>query len=215
MEDLKITEKILLRSACFKKNCLRNSIPVVLIVSYIVYGDWIFSLAITLLIFAYFYISYKYYIKYAGENHDALLKLLEKSGRKELEIPDESKAFHLFKKANTCNLPTTPAPAINIKEFEISIVFLGKDHLTLYTKCPKSHIYKAEKGAKPKKGKAKIKSACAENREYYYSNFMGAYYDTTEKVVNIARKSGDPLIIGAEKGPGTKIVNEIRKILRS
>ncbi len=215
MKELKLIEQILLYSACFRKKYLQNIIPIALIVSYIAYGDWIFSIAIGFLIFAYFQISYKFYIKYATHNKDELLKALEKSGRKELEIPDESQAFHLFKKSATCDLPTAPAPAINIKEFEISIVFLGKEHLTLYTKCPKIYIYKLERGAKPKKGKAKPKSACAENREYYYSNFMGAYYDTTEKVVHIARKSGDPLKIGAEKGPGTKMVNEIRKILRA
>ncbi len=204
-------EKLVLSSACFRKKLRSALLPILFIISFILFRDILFSVALTILLFIYFHICYKYYTKYALETRDQLLDLLEKNGRKELSIPDSSKAIRLFKKSATCDLPDEPT---NIKEFTLHIIFLGTEHLTIYTKCPKSLLYAVEKKTTPPKDKGKIKDSCGENREYYYYDIMGVHYDASGKKVCITLHNAEKIELTSEKAPAKKAVNAIREMLR-
>ncbi len=194
--------------ACF----LKNIVLIVVVLSfgsYLYHADGSFSIAILLLGLLFLYICYKFYIKSVNSSRDVLLDILEKKGRKELLIEDDAKSFKLFKKVSSCaSLPAEPA---NAKEFSLTIIYVGKKHLTIYKKCPKSHIYKIYKKKASPKAKAKPVQACAENREYYYSQIQGVHFD---KDMIISLISGEPLTIEAAKGPAAKAINKIRSILR-
>jgi len=203
-------EDTVMVSACYIKAIFSALIPVT-IASYLIFADGIFTVTIFLLGVLYLYISYRFYIKNINESRDVLLGKLEKSGRKELDIDKEAEAFRVFNKVSSCQLPAQPA---NAKEFYVCIVFLGKEHLTIYRKCPKSHIFKIEKKKPPGKkfAKAKEVAACGESVEYYYSYIQAANFDG--KNVLIELNSGFTEVIPAAKGPAKKLLIKIRKKLR-
>jgi len=202
-------EDTVMVSACYIKAIFSVLIPVT-IFSYIIFADGLFTLAIFVLSLLYLYLSYRFYIKNINESRDVLLDKLEKSGRKELEIDKDTEAFRVFNKVSSCQLP----PPTNAKEFYVCIVFISKEHLTIYRKCPKSHIFKIEKKKPPNKKLAKKKpvSACGESVEYYYSYIQAANFDGKNVIIEL--NSGFQEIIPAAKGPAKKLLIKVRKKLR-
>ncbi len=194
--------------ACFLKN-VALIIVLLSIGSYLHHADLLFSITILSLGLLFLYICYKFYIKSVNSSRDVLLDILEKKGRKELLIEDDAESFKLFKQTSSCAYLPEGAPTA--KEFSLTIIYVGKKHLTIYKKCPKSHIYKIHKKKASPKAKAKPVQSCGENREYYYSQIQGVHFD---KDLIISLNSGDPLIIETAKGPAVKALNKIRAILR-
>jgi hypothetical protein len=200
-------EDTVMVSACFFRR-IASLIVLSTIVSYLYYADALFSSAILILGFLYLFLSYKFYIKNISASRDVLLDILEKKGRKELQIDDETESIKLFSKVSSCELPAHPA---NAKEFTVSILYLGKEQLTIYSSCPKSHIYKIHKKKAPGTIKAKAVQACAESREYYYSYIQSVHF---KKDIILILNSGEEIPIPAAKGPAKKTVVKIRKFLR-
>jgi hypothetical protein len=203
-------EDTVMVSACYIKAIFSILLPVT-IASYLIFADGIFTISIFFLGVLYLYLSYKFYIKNINESRDILLGKLEKKGRKELEIDKDAEAFRVFNKVSSCQLPAQPA---NAKEFYVCIVYLGKEHLTIYRKCPKSHIFKIEKKKPPGKKFARPKevAACGESVEYYYSYIQAANFDGKNVIIEL--NSGATEVIPAAKGPGKKLVNKVRHKLR-
>ena len=200
-------EDMVMISACFFGRCTAL-ILLGTIASYLYYADILFSSAIFLLGFTYLILSYKFYIKNINASRDILLQLLDKKGRKELQIDKDAESLKLFNKVSSCELPAHPA---NAKEFVVSILYLGKEELTIYSNCPKSHIYKIHKKKDPGALKAKAVEACAESREYYYSYIQSVHF---KKDIVLVLNSGEEIAIPAAKKPAKAAVVKIRKLLR-
>ena len=201
-------EDMVMVSACFFKK-IASLIVVATIGSYLYYADLLFSVSILTLGFLYLFLSYIFYIKNINASRDVLLATLEKKGRKELQIEDSAESIKLFSKVSLCELPEAPA---NAKEFSLSILYLGKEQLTIYTNCPKSHIYKIHKKKEVGKfKKPKPVEACAESREYYYSYIQSVHF---KKDIILILNSGEEIPIPAGKKPAKKAVVQIRKHLR-
>jgi len=141
-------------------------------------------------------------------SRDDLLDMLEKKGRDELQIEKSAEAIRLFKKGPTCSLFRVTQ---NVKEYELSILYLGSEHLTIYKGCPNSHIYKVYKKTAPGKVIPKPIKACTQSFEYYYSYIQEAHYG---KDIVITLNNGKEITLGAAKGPGKSTVTKIRKHLR-
>ena len=201
-------EDMVMVSACFFGR-LTSLIIVATVASYIYYADILFTVSILTLGFLYLILSYKFYIKNINASRDVLLATLEKKGRKELQIEDSAESIKLFSKVSSCELPPEPA---NAKEFSLCILYLGKEQLTIYTNCPKSHIYKIHKKKEVGKfKKPKPVEACAESREYYYSYIQSVHF---KKDIILILNSGEEIPIPAGKKPAKKAVVQIRKHLR-
>ncbi len=201
-------EDTIMFSACFAKN-LAIFLLFLAFFSYVFYYDGVFTFTIVILGVVYLYLSYLFYIKSINVSRDILLEKLEKSGRKELNIDEDAKVIRLFNKSSTCFLPANANA--NAKEFTLSILFLGKSHLSIYTSCPKSHIYKIHKKRKTKKAKLKPVESCGESQEYYYSYIQSVEFKGD---IIITLNSGEKVVLKTSKDPGKKFVNELRKILR-
>ncbi|HIP59363.1 MAG TPA: hypothetical protein EYH01_02925 [Campylobacterales bacterium] len=200
-------EDVVMFSACYLK-LFSTIVFLTFITSYIVYADVLFSISIFFLGFLYLALSYFFYVKNINASRDVLLKKLEKKGRKELQIEDSAESIKLSKKTIPCSLPPHPA---NAKEFELSILYLGHEHLTIYSKCPPSNIYTIHKKKAAGDFKKKPVEACAENREYYYSYIQSVHF---KKDIILILNSGEEIEIAAGKGPAKKAVLKIRKHLR-
>jgi hypothetical protein len=200
-------EDIVMFSACFAIN-IGTIITMTSIASYLYFVDLYFTAAIFFLGYIYLLICYKFYIKNINESRDVLLDKLEKSGRKALGLEDDVEAIKLFNKDSSCQLPTPT----NAKQFTLSIVYIGKNQITVYQKCPKSHIFKIEKKKKPGKIKASEVAACAENNEYYFTNMLQANYAGGNIVIKL--KSKEIIEIPTGKAPGQKVVNRVRQKIR-
>ncbi len=202
-------EDTIMFSACFAKN-LAIFLLFLAFFSYVLYYDGLFTFTIVFLGFLYLYLSYLFYIKNINKSRDILLAKLEKNGRKELEIEEDAKAINLFYKSSSCFLPKEPA---NAKEFTLTILYFGKEHLTIYESCPKSNIYKIHKKKANKKAKPKPVESCGESQEYYYSYIQSVEFKNKSDII-ITINSGEKVVLKAAKAPGKKTVNELRKILR-
>ncbi len=200
-------EDMVMISACFFGR-ITSLIVIATVGSYLYYADLLFTVSIPILGFLYLFLSYKFYIKNINASRDVLLDILEKKGRKELQIDDSAQSIKLFSKVSSCELPAEPA---NAKEFKVSILYLGSEQLTIYSNCPKSHIYKIYKKKPGKFKKAKPVEACAENREYYYSYIQSVHF---KKDIVLILNSGEEITIPAGKAPAKKAVLQIRKHLR-
>ena len=200
-------EDIVMVSACFLK-IIALMLVISSIIFYIYYVDGLFSISIIVLGFFFLGFSYMFYIKSINTSRDVLLNILEKKGRKELQIDEDIEAIRLFKKVSSCSLPDEPA---NAKEFQLTILYLGKDQLTIYTSCPKSHIFKIHKKKVPGKMKTAPVEACGESREYYYSYIQSIEFKGD---ITITLNSGHKEVLKAAKAPAKATVNKIRKILR-
>ena len=62
-------------------------------------------------------------------------------------------------------------------EYELAVLYLGAEHLTIYQGCPNSHIYKVYKKIAPGKVIPKPIKACTKSSEYYYSYIQEANYN--------------------------------------
>ncbi len=200
-------EDTVMFSACFAKN-IAIFLLFFAFFSYIFYYDGQFTFTILALGAIYLFICYKFYIKSINVSRDILLEKLEKSGRKELNIDKDTKVIRLFNKSSSCFLPAEPA---NAKEFTLTILFLGKNHLSIYASCPKSHIFKIHKKRKTKKAKLKPVESCGESQEYYYSYIQSVEFKGD---IIITLNSGEKVVLKTAKAPGKEFVNELRKILR-
>ncbi len=200
-------EDMVMFSACFLKN-IAIFLIFLAFFSYVFYYDGLFTFTILVLGAIYLYLSYIFYLKSINVSRDILLEKLEKSGRKELNIDQDAKAIRLFNKSSSCFLPAEPA---NAKEFTLAILFLGKNHLSIYKSCPKSHIYKIHKKKASKKAKPKAVESCGESQEYYYSYMQSVEFKGD---IVITLNSGEKIELKTAKGPGKTFVNELRKILR-
>lgn len=198
-------------SACFVKRLIL-SILLLSLVSYLLYHDLFFSLLFIFFSTLFLLLSYLFYLKNVSANRDRLLFLIDKKGRKELLIDQEVQALYLYRPVSSCNLPAEPA---NAKEFALSIIYLADDHLTLYTKCPKAHIYKTIKKGSALKERKIIKDNCDKNLEFYYSYIQSVHFDKSAKKVFLTLNSGQQEEIDCAKTPAKKAVNEIRKRLRN
>jgi hypothetical protein len=141
-------------------------------------------------------------------SRDDLLDMLEKKGRDELQIEKSAETIRLFKKGPTCSLFRVTQ---NAKEYELTILFLGSEHLTIYQGCPNSHIYRVYKRTAPGKVIPKPIKFCTKSFEYYYSYIQEAHYG---KDIVITLNNGKEIALGAAKGPGKSTVIKIRKHLR-
>jgi hypothetical protein len=202
-------EDIVMFSACFMIN-IGSMVFIATVVSYVYYADGYFTVGIFILGYLFLLLSYLFYIKNINVSRDILLGKLEKKGRKELNLGDDVEALRLFRKESSCQLPAYPA---NAKEFSVAILFIGKNQLTIYRKCPKSNIYKIEKKKAPGKLKAQEVAACGESDEYYYSYIQSARFDGKKVIITL--NSGEKEEIPVAKGPGKKAVNKIRAKLRA
>jgi hypothetical protein len=158
--------------------------------------------------FLFLALSYLFYIKNINASRDVLLSKLEKKGRKELQIEDSAQSIKLAKKTIKCSLPDHPA---NAKEFELCILYLGREYLTIYSKCPQSNIYKIHKKRDAGSIKQKAIEACAESQEYYYSYIQSAEY---KKDIVLTLNSGQKVVIHSAKKAAKATVLKIRKHLR-
>ena len=165
-------EDTIMVSACFFRR-IASLIVLSTVVSYMYYADMFFSSAILILGFLYLFLSYKFYVKNINTSRDVLLDILEKKGRKELNIESDAQSIKLFNKDSTCELPAFPA---NAKEFTLTILYLGREHLTIYSSCPKSHIFTIHKTKSSGEIIKKPVEACAESREYYYSYIQSVHF---------------------------------------
>ena len=202
-------EDTVMVSACFMKR-IGSLITLFTIGSYLYYADFLFSFTVLVLGMIYLTLSYKFYLKNINSSRDVLLDIIVKKGMKELEIEKDAEVIKLFNKDSTCEVPH---PITNAKEFTLTILFLGKEHLTIYTGCPKSHIYKIhkKKPAGKKIAKKKPIEVCTESQEYYYSYIQTSYF---KKGIVIVLNSDKEIVIPAGKGPAKKAVVKIRKRLR-
>ncbi len=200
-------EDIVMGSACFFRR-FASLIVLACIGSYLYYADLFFSAAILILGFLYLVLSYKFYVKNINASRDVLLDILEKKGRKELNIEKDAESIKLFNKDSTCELPAHPA---NAKEFTLTILYLGREHLTIYSSCPKSHIFTIHKKKAPGDFKKKAVEACGESREYYYSYIQSVHF---KKDIIIILNSGQEIPIPAAKKPAKSTVVKIRNLLR-
>lgn len=200
-------EDTVMVSACFFGR-ITTLIVLATVGSYLYYADVLFTASIFILGFLYLILSYKFYIKNINVSRDVLLDILEKKGRKELQIEDSAESIKLFAKVSSCELPAHPA---NAKEFTVSILYLGKEQLTIYSSCPKSHIYKIHKKRDTGAIKAKAVEACGESREYYYSYIQSVHL---KKDIVLILNSGQEITIPAAKKPAKTSVMKIRKHLR-
>jgi hypothetical protein len=202
-------EDTVMISACFLAR-ITSLIVFFTVGSFLYYADFLFSFSVSVLGLLYLTLSYKFYIKNINSSRDVLLDILAGKGKKELDIEKDADIIKLFNKDSTCEVPN---PITNAKEFTLSILYLGKEHLTTYTGCPKSHIYKIHKKKPPGKKYAKAKpvEACTESQEYYYSYIQTVYF---KKGIVIVLNSDKEIFIPAAKGPAKKAVIQIRKKLR-
>ncbi len=208
---MKLIENLMMRSACFLKRLVLFSI-LLFILSYILYQDPLFSTLMILSCILFLLLSYFFYLSNVTNCRETLFFKIDKKGRKELMIDEDSKALYLYKPVSKCDLPLEPA---NAKEFALSIIYLADDHLTIYTKCPKAHIYKTIKKGKTLKERQIIKDNCDKNLEFYYSYIQSVHFDKSSKKIYITLNSGQQEEIECGKTPAKKAVNAIREKLRN
>lgn len=212
MEPLSLVESLYVRCGCHVKKLAFFTVPLVFIVVTVLYQNPWLSIVSGLAALLFWGLAYYFYLLNKDYHKDQLLALLDKNGRKKLEIPDDALSLHFYKKKEKCNLPDEPD---NVKSCALSIIYLTEEHLTLYTNCPPSHIYTVKRKTTPKKDKGKIADACDFNIEFYFSYIQGIHFDKTSKKVYITLNSNQQYEFESEKKPAEKAINIIRNRLRT
>jgi hypothetical protein len=168
-----------------------------------VYGFYLVAL-----IFLLIFLSVVYFWNFASLKVKKFEKELIQKDQKALNLPDPN-AIALFKNTNSCKRFPKTAPK---KEMEVTILYIGKNFLTISTKCPKFHLFKKDRHGPEKKWA--IKDKCGMNKELYYSYIQSVYFDAGDKALKIVLTSGDIESIPCEKKYSQKAVDAIRDKLR-
>ena len=150
-----------------------------------------------------------YYIAYAKERFLDYQDMFIKKGRSSLKLDDNTQILCLTKKGAKCNSLLEKKTR---KDYDISLLFLSEDYITIATKCPKFHMFWFERHDKKKKWA--IKDACSVNKEYRYSFIQSVHFNPEKKTLDLVLTSGFVEHIKSDKPDADKAVVKIREKLR-
>jgi hypothetical protein len=164
---------------------------------------FLYSLAIMLL-------GLYYYIIYSKERLEAYKDMFIKKARSSLKLEDNTQILSLTKKGAMCNSLLEKKTR---KDYDISLLFLSDDYITIATKCPKFHMFRFERHDRKKRWA--IKDACSVNKEYRYSFIQSVHFNPDKKTLDIVLTSGFVEHIESDKPDADKAVVAIREKLRN
>ena len=201
---MKIVEDIQLKIGC---NWVLLSVIAFLLLLVLApnFGAIAVVLFFTMLLSIFF--GFVYYQHYAKARLTAYTNMIVKTAKSKLSDPN-AKIFILTKKGKSCNRYLTTR-----KEYDINLLFLSHDCVTIMTKCPTFNLFNLKR--EDYKKKWAIKKSCGLNKEFYYPYIQSVHYNPDKKGIDIVLTSGEIETIIGEKSDAEKAIKALREILRN